>query len=237
MHPVTGADDKITVGNHHISLALHRGIKHLGQAVEFARKVLERVAHHHIVLLRAELHHLHPPLGKGFDVACKGKAQQPADFQRGGTLGIDRHVDAHLALQKRQAVVVFRVTDAGDGVLGSQLFGHQAAKHVGFVAGGGGNDDIRLVRPRVHQSGGVGPIATHAQHIQRILAALEDFLAAVHNDHVMPLSCEMFRQRMTYFAVTNHQDSHTSILRIHKAVQIIKGIQSQCTIIAYHGVK
>lgn len=72
---------------------------------------------------------------------------------------------------------------------------------------------------------------------QRILAALEDFLAAVHNDHVMPLSCEMFRQRMTYFAVTNHQDSHTSILRIHKAVQIIKGISIAVYHYSYHGVK
>ena len=112
------------------------------------------------------------------------------------------------------------------------FFGHQAAKHVGFVAGGGGNDDIRLVRPRVHpQSGGVGPIC-RARTAHPAYPSLRWRTSSLRSTMTTscPSLCEMFRQRMTYFAVTNHQDSHTSILRIHKAVQIIKGI----SIAVYH---
>ena len=208
MHAIAGADNKLAVGDGHGAVPLHGGVKHAGDAVELAGQILQGQAHHHVVLLGAELHHLHPALGKGLDVAGEGKAQQPADFQGRGALGVDGHVDAQLLLKEHQAVVVLGVADAGDGVLRAKALGDQAAEHVGLVAGGGGDDDVRPVDAGVNESLGVGAVAADAEHVQLVLTALENLLVGVENHDVVLLLGQMLRQRMADLAVAYHKDSH-----------------------------
>ncbi len=48
---------------------------------------------------------------------AKGEAQQAADLQSCGSLRIDGHVDVRFLAQQAEALVIFGVADAGDGVL------------------------------------------------------------------------------------------------------------------------
>ena len=99
VHPVARMQDKVAVGDKHLSVALHRRVQHPGNAGMMHRQLLERIAHHHILLLGAEFHHLHLALGKGLDIAGEGEAQDAADFQGRGAFGVDGHVNAQLPLQ------------------------------------------------------------------------------------------------------------------------------------------
>ena len=119
--------------------------------------------------------------------------------------------------QQIQAFVIFRIADARDGILRTQTLGHQAAEHIGFIAGRGGNDDIRLLRARVNQRFRVRAVAADAHDVQRILAALQRLLIYIHNHHIMPLAGQMLCQHMAYLAIANHQNSHV-ILRLAKQI-------------------
>ena len=176
--------------------------------MQLVAQIAQRRTHHHIVFLSAELHQLYPALGKGFDVTGKGEAQQTADFQRRGPLRIDSQINAQLVLEQIQAFVVLRVTDARNGVLSPQTLGHQAAKHVGFIAGGGSDHNIRFVHLGIHQGLRVGTVAAHAHHIQHILAAVQHFLILIDNDYTMLFTGKIFSQRMTNFPIAHNQNPH-----------------------------
>ena len=217
MHTVARFDHKIAARNDHAAIALHHGVQYLWNAVHLGCNFAQRATDHRVVLLRAELHHFHPAAGKGFDIIGKWEAQQAADFLRCGALRIDRHVDIQLMAQQIQAFIIFRIADARDGILRTQTLGHQAAEHIGFIAGRGGNDDIRLLRARVNQRFRVRAVAADAHDVQCILAALQRLLIYIHNHHIMPLAGQMLRQHMAYLAIANHQNSHV-ILRLAKQI-------------------
>ena len=119
--------------------------------------------------------------------------------------------DAQLPLQQSQAFVVFRVADAGDGVFRAKALGHQAAEHVGFIAGGGGNHDVRLGHVRLNESFGISAVAADAQHIQRVLAVLKHFFIPVDHHHIVALGGQMFGQGMSYLSVAHHKNPHAAI--------------------------
>ena len=209
MHPVAGLNDKIAVGNDHLARPLHGGVQHLGNAAQLMAQLPQGMTDNRVLFLSAEFHHFHPAPGEGLDIGREGEAQQAADFQRGSPLRVHRQVDAHFLLQNGQAVVIFRVAYAGNGKLGAQPLGDQAAQHIGFIAGGGGDDDVRLFRARVHQGGGVGPVAPYAHYVQRVLAAAQHFLAAVHNHHGVFFPRQMLGNHMPDLTVAHNQNSHS----------------------------
>ena len=208
MHPIPGLNHEIAVGDGNQAVPLHRRIQNPGNAVELVRHVLQGHTHHRVVLLRPELHHFHASFGEGLNVAGEGEAKQPADFKGGGSLRVNGHVDAQLMLQKHQALIIFRVTDAGDGILGTQPLGNQAAQHVGFIAGCGGNQNVRPFHTGVQQGLGVGTVALDAQHVQVIFTALEHFFIRVQYNNVVILLCQMLRQGMPDFAVSHDENTH-----------------------------
>ena len=208
VNAVARAYGEIAVRYNDLPVALNDGVEHLRHAAQLLGEILELYAHHRVVLLRAELDHLHAAARKRLDVAGKGEAQQPADFQRRGALGVDRHVYAQLALEHRQALVVFGIAHAGDGVARAQPLGDQAAEHIGLVARRRGNDDVGVLSARFDERLRVGAVAAHAQYVQRLLAALQRLLGIVHDDHVVALSGQIFGDDVPHLAVSDHQNFH-----------------------------
>ena len=205
MHPVPGPDDGVAVGNKGIVIPLDDAIQNPGNAR--GQRPDGRV-HDGVALHGLEFHHLHPPMGKGLNVGGKGKAQEPGNFHGRGPLRIDHQVDAHAVLQERDALGVFRVADARDGVFGAQLLGRQTAYHVGLVVGGDRDQDIRLVRARLQQGAHVGPVALDAHDVQGFGGLVQGLLVAVHQRYVVIFFGKVFCQRIANLAVADNDDVH-----------------------------
>ena len=169
---------------------------------------MQRAADNHVILLYAEFHHFDLPFGERLDIVGEGEAKQTADFQRCRALRVNGVVDGRFPLQEGQTLVIFRVADTGNCVACAQPLRNQAAEHVRFVTGGGRNDEIRLFYAGIQQCACVRSVAADAQHIQRILAPLQNVLVLVDNHNVVSLAGQLLRNRMTDFAVPDDQYAH-----------------------------
>ena len=173
-------------------------------------KIFHGHADNNIILLCPEFHHLYLSAGKGFDGACEGIAKQLADFQRRRALRIDGYINAHLVLQEHLAFIKLRIPDPGDGILGSEAAGDQTAQHIGFVPGGSGDNNIRAVNAGFYKRLCVGSVPADAHDIQRILTAIDHFLAAIDDRNVMLFGREPIRQDVAHFSGTDQNNPHSS---------------------------
>ena len=169
---------------------------------------MQRTADNHVILLYAEFHHFDLPFGERLDIVGEGEAKQTADFQCCCALRVNGVVDGRFPLQEGQTLVIFRVADAGNCVACAQPLRNQAAEHVRFVTGGSGDNKIRLFHAGIQQCACICPVAADAQHIQRILAPLQNVLVLIDNHNVVSLAGQLLRNRMTDFAVTDDQYAH-----------------------------
>ena len=101
-----------------------------------------------------------------------------------------------------------RVADAGDGEFRAQVLADQAAEHVDFIRGGGGDQDIGPIHFSLQQGRGVRAVAVDAHHVQIVFGFLDHNVILVNNGDVMLFAEEFFRQGMTDLAVADDQDPH-----------------------------
>ncbi len=71
---------------------------------------------------------LHPSSGEGVGFDGRGNPQAPGNLRGAGHLRVDAEAQPQVIGDERQTFVVFGIPDPGDGVLGPQLFGDEAAQ-------------------------------------------------------------------------------------------------------------
>ena len=109
-------------------------------------------------------------------------------------------------LQHHQALGVFRVADAGDGVLRAQLLGRQTADHVQLVAAGDGDDYVRRVDASLDERAHVRAVAADAHHVQRFAGTLQRGVALVDNGDVVTVFAQKLSQRVADLAASDNDN-------------------------------
>ena len=224
---VSGGGDIGAVGDNALVPPLRRAEQN-GQGLDLTAQLRERMAADKVVRLDPETNELHPPAVEGLQIGRGGEPEQPGNFHGGGVLRIDDHVDADYLFQGGQLHGVLHVAHPGDGVLGTQPLGGEAADHVNFIQAGGGNQNVGMFGIRLPQGGNGRAVALDAHDVQRVGRPLEGLVPGVDNDDIVILAGQVFRQRkanftaayndnlhahsllftLTYFYMTWHTDAH-----------------------------
>ena len=218
---VAGLQFKVAGGDDGLPLAGHGADQHPHPQVPV------EVGKAHAVQLAALpdtiLHQLHAALGEGLQLDGVGEAQHTGDLAGGGLLRIDDHGKAQILPHEAQLLFILRVADTGDGMAHAQLLGHQARHNVDLIAGGGGDQQVGLVRLRLLLHLIDGAVAADAHHIMDIDDVVNKVIVMVDDRYLVFLG-QLLRQRQAYFARAHDNDSHGASFRLvqtafHKSVR------------------
>ena len=212
--PPVGDDDLI---------APLRGAEEDGQLLDPVIQLRQGVAADEVVLLHPKADKLHPAPVEGLDIGRRGEAQQPGDLHRRGVLGVDDHVDAQFLFEDGELHRVLHVAHPGDGVLGAQPLGGEAADHVYLVQAGGGDDDVGGVDAGLPQCHNRRAVALDAQDVQGLRRAAQGVVVGVDDGDVVLLPGEMLRQSEAHLAVAHDNDFqvYPSLISMVKVLTLI----------------
>ena len=217
---------KVTGGDDGLSLAGHGADQHAYPQIPVQVGKAHPVEH--AALRDPILHQLHAALGKGLQLDGIGKTQYAGDLAGRGLFRVDDHGKTQILPHEAQLLFILRVTDPGDGVAHAQLLGHQARHNVDLVAGGGGDQQIGLVRLRLLLHLVNGAVAAHAHDIMDIDDIVNEVVVMVDDRHLVFLG-QLLRQRQAHFARAHDNDSHGASFRLiktalHKSVRVCPAI-------------
>ena len=152
------------------------------------------------VLRHPVLHQLQAALGEGLQFHGGREAQHPGDLPGGGRLRIDGHGQPQLAAHEPQLPAVLRIPDPGDGVLHAQLLGHQAGEDVDLIAGGGRDQQLRVLHVRFLLHVIAGAVSADSHHVidvddifNQVWVLVDDGDLVVHGQ--MPRQCHAHLSR------------------------------------------
>ncbi len=161
----------------------------------------------------AVFHQLQPPLGKGLHLHGGGEAEHPGNLPGGGPLGVDGHGEAQLVPHKAELLFILGVADAGDGVLGPQLPGHQAGEDVQLVAGGGGDQELRLFHLRLFLHAVNRAVAADSHNVIDVDDVVDELGVLVHHGDVVPVGRELLGQGGAHLPSAHDDDFHVRLLK------------------------
>ena len=151
-----------------------------------------------------------------------GKTQQTGDLRSRGELGIQIHAEAQFLRKKVQQGAgpllppgVIRIPDPGDGVLRAQFPRNETGEQVLFVRGGGGDQQIRLVRLGVHLNAQGSAAARHAHHVVKVSDLLDAPGVDVYGRNVVALLGETLGKLPAHHAAACDHDLHEAFLRFY----------------------
>ena len=137
-----------------------------------------------------------------------GEPQHTRHFARGCLFGVDHHRKPQLVAHKMQLLLVFRVADTGNGVLGADFFGDHTGKNVDLVAGGGGDQQVGTVFKRFFLHVVAGTVAGYAAHVIDVDEIIDQGGVLIHHHDVVFFCRKLCRQGTTHLAQTDDHDPH-----------------------------
>ena len=161
----------------------------------------------------AVFHQLQPSLGEGFHLHGGGETEDPGNLPGGGPLGIDDHGEAQFVPHEAELLFIFRVADAGDGVADAQLFGHQAGEDVQLVAGGGGDEELRLFHLRLPLYAVDRAVSADPHDIVNINDAVDQPGVLVYDRDIVPVGGKLLGQGGAHLTRANDDDFHVRLLK------------------------
>ena len=145
-------------------------------------------------------HQLQPALGERLHLHGRGEPQHPGDLPGRRLFRGDGHTEAQLVPHEAQLLLVLRVPHPGDGVLHTQLLGHQAGQNIDLVIGDGGDQQLRLVHLRLLLHGIAGAVSADSHHVidvddifNQVWVLVDDGDLVVHGQ--MPRQCHAHLSR------------------------------------------
>ena len=206
VHDVAGLEHKAAVGDDNIALALHGTDEH----ADFQRLV--QLGQRHAVQLAVFMHgngdDLRAALGEGFALGKGGEFEQTEDFARGDLFGINAHAQSQLVAQQVLGFQILAVAHAGDGMLAAELARYHAAKEVGFIRRGDGDEQIGCGYAGLALQCGAGAIAFHNHDVQMIRRLAECAALAVDDHQIMSFAAERLGKGKADFAVADNHNLH-----------------------------
>ena len=229
LHSLQGAADapehflQLCLGAHHIELvpaAGHEGAvgddkivppvggadQHLCQAI--AVEIVEGHPGQGVLLRYLKTDHIDAASGKGLHGKGRREAQDPGDLLGRPQIGVDEHVQADLPLEHGVIPAILGVAYPGDGVLGPQLFGDEAAHQVCLVQIGDGDDQVRAADPRRVQHADAGAVALHAHDVQGAVGPVQGCGVVIHDGDVVILHRQLPGNGIADLAVAYDDDFH-----------------------------
>ena len=203
---VPGAEDEVAGGNDGLPLPADGADQHPNPNVPVHVRQLEPVQGG--VGGEAVFHQLQASLGEGLHLHGGGEAEDAGDFPGGGPLGIDGHGEAQLVPHETKLLFIFRIADAGDGVLRPQLPGDQTGEDIQLVAGGGGDQKLRPVHLRLFLHAVYRAVAADAHHIVDVDDVVDEPGILVHDGDVVPVGGELLGQGRAHLARAYDDDFH-----------------------------
>ena len=164
------------------------------------------------IFRQSVLHQLQPSLGKRLQLHGRREPQHPGNLPGGGLFRVDGHGKAQFLPHEAQLLFIFRVADAGNRVGNAQLLGHQTRQDIDLVAGGRGNEQVRLVGLRLFLDVVAGAVSAHPHHIININDVVHQ-LGILVNDGDLVLPGQVLGQRQSHFSHTYNDDFHTMLPR------------------------
>ena len=145
---------------------------------------------------------------EGVGLDSRRNAQRPRHLRRADQLRIDGQAQPQIVGNERQLPRVFRVPDAGNGVLRADLLRNEAAQQIQLVLRRYRDDQLRLVDARLQLRGIRRTVSLNAQNVQILNRPLQRRAAAVDNGDLMPLTRKLLRQRTADLSVAHDHDPH-----------------------------
>ena len=186
--------------------ALDRADEHLG--LRDRRQLHERFAAQRRVGRKLEFEQLDLAAEEGVGLDSRRNAQRPRHLRRADQLRIDGQAQPQIVGNERQFPRVFRVPDAGNGVLRADLLRNEAAQQIQLVrrrhcdqqvCGIHACLDLRLIGRAV---------SLDAENIERFRRLLKRIGAVVYNGNVMSFPGELLGKRAADLAVSDNDDLH-----------------------------
>ena len=152
--------------------------------------------------------HVDAPAGKRLYGEGRGGGHDAGDLLRRGQVGIDDHVKADLLFQHIGIPTILRTAHTGNGVVGAQLLGDEAAEQVRVVQVGDGDDQIRRLCAGLLQHADGGAVALDAHDVQRVLRLVQGGGAVIHHNDVVVLPCQLAGNGVAHLSVSHDDNFH-----------------------------
>ena len=95
----------------------------------------------------------------------------------------------------------------------AQLFGHQAGEDVQLVAGGGGDEELRLFHLRLLLHAVDRAVAADSHDVVYIDDVVNELGVLVHDGDVVPVGGELLGQGGAHLARSHDDDFHVRLLK------------------------
>ena len=195
-------------GNGHVVVvaALNRADQHVGARER--RQLHQRLARKGRVRLQNELQKLHMAVSERVGTHGRRQAQAARDLGGAGQLRVDGEAQAQILGDERKLGIVFRIPDAGDGVLRAGLLCDQAAKQVQLVRGRHRDQQVGRIHARL-KLGLIGrAVSFDAEDVKILGRLLKRIGAAVDNGDVVSLAGKLFGKGASDLAIADDDDFH-----------------------------
>ena len=166
-----------------------------------AGQLHQRPARQRRIRRKLEFQQLDLAAEEGVGLDRRRNAQRPRHLRRADQLRIDGQAQPQIVGNERQLPRVFRVPDAGNGVLRADLLRNEAAQQIQLVLRRYRDDQLRLVDARLQLRGIRRTVSLNAQNVQILNRPLQRRAAAVDNGDLMPLTRKLLRQRTADLSV------------------------------------
>ena len=180
------------------------------------RQLGERHAIQAAVFRDAEGHDLKLGVRKALNLGRRRELEHAGDLLRRHIVRVDGKAQVHDIPQGLDALEIFLVSQAGNGVPGPHLAGKLAGHQIGLVIARCGDKDIRRVRLRLAQyaQGGAAPADAHGVHgpgggLQRLAPQIDE-------GDVVPLAAETLGDGDADLARARNYNSHGSLQKRFK---------------------
>ena len=144
--------------------------------------------------------------------------QKVDHLARGHLLGIeevvDAHVDEHLLVVGFEVLVV---VDAGNGLLGPELLGHDRRQHILVLVVVHGDKEVATAHSRTPQHGKCRRVTLDGDQIDETAQLVQLLRVAVDDRDVVSVAAQHLRQVAPHLAYARNYYLHTSEYRPHDA--------------------
>ena len=124
-------------------------------------------------------------MGEILHIEGRRRHQYPIDFVSRNELWIQHQVNVKVVFEIILGLThELHIANPRNRMLDAMLFCQNAADHIDFVAGGHGNEDIRVTDIRIVHGNRAGAIGRNGEHVQRVLGCFQLALILVHNDYI-----------------------------------------------------
>ena len=157
---------------------------------------------------KLEFQKLHLAAEEGIGLDGRRDTQRPRHLRRADELRVDGQAQAQIVGNERQLIRIFRVPDAGNGMLRTDLLCDKAAQQIQLILRRHRDDQLRLVNACFKLRGIRRAVSLDAQNVQILNRPLQRRTAAVDNGDLMPLARKLLRQCAADLSVAHDHDPH-----------------------------